>query len=189
MNTYSSYDDEQLILLLKNGDETAFNEIYERYWELLLGMAFNRLKQLHEAEDVVHDVFASLWKTRSSREISSLRAYLAVSLKYNILRVAYRKKLFAAFVSGNDPDNLTYTIRPVEDREIMSNIQDEMEKLPEKCKIIFQMSRLDGLSNTEIAETLNITNKTVENQINKAQGRLRSSLKNLSIFLAALLFF
>lgn len=176
--------------LLTSGDESAFNQIYERYWELLLGMAFNRLRYLHEAEDAVHDVFVSLWKTRETQKIISLKSYLAVSLKYIVLRIIYRKKLFDAFTSRNHSEDVTYNDNSIEDREVFNSIQKEMDRLPEKCKIIFQMSRIEGLPNSEIALRMNVSGKTVENQINKAQGKLRLSLKNhLGLFAAMFFFF
>lgn len=187
MSAYPTYSDEYLLALLKDNDESAFNEIYERYWETLLGMAYNRLKQLQEAEDVVHDVLAGLWKKRTT-DISMLRAYLAASLKYNILRKAQRKELFTHFHSQTlvAAETMLSAERQYDNREMIRLLQLQIAQLPEKCRVIFMLSRFEGFSNSEIAEQLRISGKTVENQINKAQGRLRLSMKDLLSLLPGL---
>lgn len=86
MPQLSQYEERKLLLRLSENDKDAFEEIYHRYWQLLLGMAFNRLKNWQAAEDVVHDVFISIWKNRHKQEIKSLKNYLATAVKYKILK-------------------------------------------------------------------------------------------------------
>ncbi len=173
--------------LLKNSDKKSFTEIYERYWKTLLAIAYNRLKRLHEAEDAVHDVLVGLWKTRNKQEIIELKNYLSVALKYSVLRIIYRRRIFSN--TKNVEDDLTiHNDKNLEDKDILTLIWNETEDLPEKCRIIFRLSRFDGLTNLEIAVKLNISSKTVENQINKAQKRIKVSLKNILGFIALLFF-
>ena len=189
MTKYSTYIDEQLIELLKKSDESAFHEIYERHWEVLFGMAFNRLQSVPESEDAVHEIFLALWSRRDQIQIISLKSYLATALKYTVLRIIYRKKLSDAFVRSVSKDNPMLDAQTyLENKNIIENILLESETLPEKCKIIFQLSRIHGFSNNEIAQKLDVTVKTVENQINKAQARLRLSIKNFLSLLIILLF-
>jgi RNA polymerase sigma-70 factor (ECF subfamily) len=78
--------------------------------------------------------------------------------------------------------------RQLDDQQILKLVMTQLETFPEKCQVIFRLSRIEGFSNSEIAEHLNIAVKTVENQINKAQGKLRFSLKNF-LGLVILIFF
>src|SRR3989337_4232649 len=91
MKKYQLYDDKSLANLLANGDKIAFTEIYSRFWRKLVGIAYNRLKEMQTAEDIVHDVFASLWANREKIKIESLDNYLATAIKYLVL-VKIKKK-------------------------------------------------------------------------------------------------
>lgn len=185
MQLYDTYTDQQLITLLQISDEAAFTEIYDRYWDQLFGMAYNRLREIEASEDAVHDVFASLWKTRERAEIKSLKNYLAVSLKYIILRSIYRQQLSKKYIAAQG--SVQYIEMKPDEFDFISILSQELDKLPQKCRVIFEYSRIDAMSNKEIAEKMGISVKTVENQINTAQKQLRVALKNSYIF--ALFFF
>lgn len=93
MNAYLTYSDEYLLALLKNSDEGAFTEIYNRYWEKLLFMAGVRLRDLSVAEDLVQDIFLDIWNRRFDLEVEGrLEAYLAASIKYRIINVQVKLK-------------------------------------------------------------------------------------------------
>ena len=97
MINYQLYDDNKLLSLLSNNDEEAFTEIYNRYWEKLVAVAYKRLKNTAFTEDVVQDVFVSLWKNRYESSIQSLENYLASAVKYavfNKLKIASRAREF-----------------------------------------------------------------------------------------------
>ncbi len=132
---------------------------------------------MHEAEDAVHDVLVSLWKSREEQDIESLRLYLSGALKYAVLRTIYRRRIFGNTKVIEDK-SIVYNDTQIDNRNVLSLIWEHTAELPEKCRIIFRLSRFHGLSNTEIAQTLNISGKTVENQINKAQKKIKLSLKN-----------
>ena len=85
MNNYLQYDTKTLLALVKKDDETAFTELYNRFWKKLFAIAYNRLKEIQSAEDIVHDVFAGLWANRQKLQIESLENYLATSVKYMVL--------------------------------------------------------------------------------------------------------
>jgi len=92
MRDYSSYNNETLLELLTQGDEYAFTEIYDRFSKKLFAVAYSRLKEVQEAEDIVHDVFASLWANRTKVEVKSLENYLAVAAKYTVFAKIKRKE-------------------------------------------------------------------------------------------------
>ena len=186
MRIYTSYTDDQLLALLARNDELAFTEIYNRFWKKLFAVAYNRMQDQELAEDIVHDVFVSLWANRSTAEIKTLENYLASATKYMVLgkiKKKERERLYNSTLKETPVIEL-----PVESslhyKHLLEIVNDEIEKLPEKCKLIFKYSRNDHMPVKEIAEHLSISSKTVENQINKALKQLRLATKTfLHLFL------
>lgn len=186
MLSHSSYDEQGLLARLAADDKEAFAHIYHQYWELLLAMAYNRLKDLQAAEDVVHDVLAGIWHNRHKQHIHSLKNYLATAVKYRILKEIrkaallhnYQKKEAGSsrYVSIPDTSSLDH-------KRIMEMLQKEIDTLPEKCRLIFRFSREQGMSTRQIAGEMQISPKTVENQLNKALHRLRLTLKKHALFI------
>ncbi|MGO4292426.1 RNA polymerase sigma-70 factor [Chitinophaga sp. RAB17] len=173
--------DEELISLMAEDNEAAFTALYHRYWEMLLGMAFNRLKDLPAAEDIVHDVFASIWRNRNKLAADSLSHYLAAAVKYMTI-AHFRKKEYGHkyqetildpdLCDGNMENRLHY-------RHILQMVNEEVNNLPEKCRVVFRYSRQNGMSSREIAQVMGISHKTVDNQLNKAITHLRHKMKHL----------
>lgn len=183
MKYYQSYTDNDLLQLLIKDDKQAFTALYHRYWKLLYAMAFKRLKDNQLAEDVIHDVLLSVWKNRLQLQIDTLQNYLVSATKYAVMGVI-RKKLRQQ-QHENLPNVVSYESRTENAlyyKQLFDFAMREMEMLPEKCKLVFKYSRQAGLSNREIAETLQISQKTVENQINKALHHLRFSMKRILLF-------
>jgi RNA polymerase sigma-70 factor (ECF subfamily) len=182
MNIYDSYDDSALVQLLQQGKEAAFTEIYHRYWKILYGLAYDRLKSRQMAEDIIQEVFAGLWQRREKTIIQSLNAYLSAATRYAIINQLARQ----VTISTND---LPFEIESVEDNAVQIRfleqmIHKEVNRLPDKCRIVFQYSRTYGLSNKEIAAELNISEKAVEKHITKALRYLRVQLKQIfSLFM------
>src|SRR5687768_6908742 len=82
---YASHTDEELLTLLKKGNEQAFTELYNRYWKLLFSIAYQKTEQPADAEEIVQDVFADLWKRRKKTVIQvSIKSYLAAATKFHI---------------------------------------------------------------------------------------------------------
>ncbi|WEK18683.1 MAG: RNA polymerase sigma-70 factor [Candidatus Pedobacter colombiensis] len=186
MENYSSYSDEELTVLLKSDNKIAFTELYNRHWKRLFGIAYNRLKNIQAAEDIVHDVMVSFWNNREKVEISNLSAYLATATKYMILqkiRKEQRRLTYSQSMESSDETDNINLEDSLHFKNIMQLIQEEINQLPEKCKIIFKYSREEHLSIKEIAGKLNLSTSTVENQLNKALGRLRIVMKNIHLLL------
>lgn len=186
MKKYQSYDNRLLLTLLAKSDELAFSEIYNRYWSKLYGIAYNRLNEMQAAEDVVHDVFASLWANREKVLIENLEGYLGSACKYMVLGLMKKKvqeqKFFNA--SKSTPDFEMATIEnAIHYKRILAIVQSEVELLPEKCRMIFNFSRQEGKPVREIANELQISPKTVENQLNKALKHIKMVTKPLMSFI------
>lgn len=185
MKMYHSYDNEQLLQLVAKEDERAFTTIYERYWHKLYSIAYNRLKNEQEAEDIVHDVFVSLWHNRHKNQIESLENYLATATKYlvfAILRKKEKDRQYAAVHKASGIIEMSVEAS-LHYKRILEIIQEETEKLPEKCKLIFKYSREKGMPVKQIAKELNLSPKTVENQLTKALRQLKLAARSFLNFL------
>lgn len=171
---------------LREDDTAAFTEIYEAYREKLLAVAYNRLGDLQAAEDVVQDVFASLWHQRHNSQIENAGAYLATAVKYKVLDRFRREQLLRQYQQVYSSDVSISPATPessLQYKNIMQLYQEEINRLPEKCQLIFRYSREQGMPVKEIAATLNISHKTVENQLTKALRHLKGNIKHyFSIF-------
>jgi RNA polymerase sigma-70 factor, Bacteroides expansion family 1 len=181
MNDYQLYDDKELLMLISRDDELAFSEIYSRYWKKLFAIAYNRIKEIQQAEDIIQDVFVGLWKNRHESVINSLENYLATAVKYNVFNKIKDIEKAKKFQKSNQ---LTPVINPqietaLHYKRLLEIIATEIELLPEKCKLVFKYSRENNMSVKEIANIMNISPKTVENQLNKAIKRLKLTAKEI----------
>lgn len=172
MPDYNNYTDQQLADLLRSDHEPAFKYLYDKFWEKLFFIAVKRLDDEDEAEEAVQDIFVNLWKRRSSLQIKvSFESYLAGAIKFEVLkkRAAMAKKAnalsdIAANTSKPEHNDFNlYDMRLLEE-ELLQTIQ----ALPQKCQLVFVMSRNKGLSNKQIASDLNISEKAVEKHITSA---------------------
>lgn len=183
MAAYGTYTDQELVALIKQDHAQAMTEIYERYWHKLLAVAINRLSNLEEAEECVQDVFLKLWKIREKLELKyTLGTYLAAAVRYRVLDLLAleHRKLHMANESLSDlKDVLPSDLAPdahLLEQEMLDNIERSVRQLPDKCKIVYRMSREEGLSNKQIAEELNVTEKAVEAHLTRAIKSIRSNL-------------
>ena len=184
---YKTYSDDQLLQLVQSNDELAFKQIFERYWRKLYAIAYNRLQTAQSAEDIVQEVLTMLWIRRSDLKINNLNNYLSTAVRYNVfheVRKNIKKKEFQHSLKIVHENQNQITIEEeLRFKVIEEQLQKEINKLPEKCRLVFQYSRELGMSNKDISEQLLISLKTVEAHITKSLKLLRSALKQtFSIF-------
>lgn len=155
--------------------EIAFKEIYSMFWKKLFSIAYSKLNEKQEAEDVVHDVFVSLWINRDKIKIRSLEQYLATAVKYLVLtklkKREHQRKYCRSVRSLTSDEWLIENV--VHNKQMLDTVSSGIEALPEKCRLIFKYSRNEGMPVKQIAKQLNISPKTVENQLGKALKHLR----------------
>jgi RNA polymerase sigma-70 factor (family 1) len=182
------HDDLMLVNLLKQGNELAFQKIYNSYWHKLFAYTYNRLHIRGTSEEVVQDVFFSLWAKRESIMItSSLSAYLYGATKHRLLNELRSVKVRKAYASDyssfiqNLYDNSNVEQQDVNDLE--HSIEARISELPKQCQTVFRLSRQEHVPNQSIAERLNISTKTVENYLTQALKYIRTSLGEFLVFL------
>lgn len=171
--------DRDLIAALRSGDQKAFRQVFETCYEGLCRYAFTLLRNKDESEDIVQSMFVKLWERRDEINIqNALRAYLYRSvynqcmnqLEHRTVRVKHQQHTEVAF-SGEVQQPEAFA------SELDGKIKQVVDKLPPQCRTIFVMSRYEELKYPEIAEKLNISVNTIQNQICKALKILREELK------------
>ncbi len=180
LNNYRTYGENELLSLMARDDKAAFTELYDRFWKKLFVIAFNRIKDKQSAEDIVHDVFSGLWNNRTRSDIGQLENYLAVAVRYAVFSMI-KKKARARKIEQHLAGS-TVVEMPVETslhyKKVLELVKTEVEHLPEKCRIIFKYSRDAGMPVKEIARQLNLSPKTVENQLGKAIRQLKLATRS-----------
>jgi RNA polymerase sigma-70 factor (family 1) len=182
--TYNtSFSEEELLKLLQGGDEAAFTEIYKRYWDRLYVVASHTLGSHQEAEEAVHDVFLRIWKMRETIQVrETLQQYLAAAIKYEVidrLRKQLRRRQLSTRIEqdtviSNDP-----TGEFIREKELIAELETTIRALPEKCQLVFRLSRGQGYSHREIAKKLGVSENTVESHIKRALHTLRNHFQRL----------
>jgi RNA polymerase sigma-70 factor (family 1) len=174
--------DTVLINRLREGDKLALTELYNTYWQLLFTSAYNIIKDKELCEDIIQDIFMNIWHNREKLEINiSLKGYLYACARYQVfnqfrknkdkIHVEFFNDLNKRFQYGTPETELMHN-------ELVQQINTIVETLPEKCQLVYKLSREEQLSHKEIAVRLNISTKTVENHITKALQTIRLSIGN-----------
>jgi len=180
MPDYQTYTDAELVSRLRSGDRAAYTEIYNRYWAVLFRHGRKMLQNEDEALDVVHDIFAMLWNKATEIEIQvSLSSFLYSAVRNSILNLMKRSKIRDTYLNSLESfidkgefvtdDQMRY-------KEFAQTIESEIAKLPPKMRQVFEMSRKLGLSYSQIASEMYISDETVRKQMHRALKQLRLKL-------------
>ncbi len=172
---------------IKNGDELAYNTIFNQYYALLTSFAFKYLKDLDASKEIAQNTFVKLFEKRDSIEITtSLKSYLYKIVHNSCINYIKSRAIEAKHYSAlaGEVENTSDFNRFIEQTEEEYRIYKAIDQLPGKCKLIFKLSRFEGRKNKDIADELNISVRTVETQISKAIKILKLNLK----FIVSILF-
>jgi len=190
MSQYSTFTDQELTALLKDGEAAAFSELFRRYNRLLFAHAYRLLGDEEEARDLVQDLFTWVWDKHIDLNIATnFSGFLYTSIRNKVFdKIAHQKvegKYLASIVSYLEKGEAKtdYLLR---EKELESIIEKEISNLPAHLKAVFQLSRKETLSVGEIADQLGLSEKTVRNNISLALKILRERL-GLFIYLYFLL--
>lgn len=175
------YSPDNVVLYLNKGNVDAFEQIYESYWAELYSYAYNILRDKAVCEEIVQEIFFSLWTKRRELQIThSIRAYLFTAVKFQTLNYIKSEKVKRNYAASYGTFKKILFDNSNEENihlaDLKNLVENEVAKLPEKCQQIFRLSRNEHQSVKNIADLLNISHKTVENQLSKALKQLRSSL-------------
>jgi len=182
---YDKLSDIELTALLKEGDEAAFTEIYNRYWEKMASYAIRLTKSSDEGADIIQEMFVSLWNRRESLEVrGTLISYLIkgtrnLSLKY--IEKNLTKHRFLERLSVVSQDFSSEIEENLSAKELQQYVDGAVAKLPGKMKEIYLLSRDEQLTHREISQRLGIAEGTVKKQISNALKIISTHIKpNLS---------
>ncbi len=161
-------------------DKVVFDYLFNYYYSSLCAFSMQFIRDQSAVEDLVQDFFVTLWMEATDLKIcSSLRAYLFSGIRNRCLDFKKHQKVTEKYRSyllftpeGNDNSTDQYFA----ESELRLSIEKGLKKLPPRCREIFELSRINGLSNQEISEQLGISKRTVELQISNALKCLRKEL-------------
>jgi len=163
-------------------DEPAYKELFFLFYKPLIQFATSFVRSAEMSEEIVSDVFIRLWEKRKQlEEIQNLKVYLYISTKNNSLKYLLKQqKQVAITIDGlavelqsisDNPEQLMITA------EIMARIQRTIDQLPPRCKIVYKLIREDGLRYKEVAEILDISVKTIDNQLAIALKKISAAIQ------------
>ncbi|HMJ48172.1 MAG TPA: sigma-70 family RNA polymerase sigma factor [Ferruginibacter sp.] len=187
MIAYAGYTDNELTTLIHNGDEPAFAELYNRYWQELYDTAYRRLQNREQVKDIIQDIFVRLWIRRAELQIENPQAYLHTAVRFQVFKYVERE---STHQSSFEPfESIAYSSFSADEKilqqELLDLVQAYIESLPGKRKQIFLMHIKENLSTKEIADRLNISQKTVQNQLATSMQGLHNKIAPIIIAIAA----
>ena len=192
MAIYSNLSDADLLLLIIDGQEAAFTEIYNRYWERLVATGYYYTRSKEAAEEIVNDVLMGLWVRRADLAIHSLSAYLGTAVKFAVFKAIARNKKRKDVLGGQLAGEAEAAAHNDTEQQLDVLFMDEwlrgiVEQLPEKARLVFVYSRDEALSVKEIAGKMDLSPTSVEYHMTKALKTIRDSLRKMSVFVHSFL--
>jgi len=183
--------DKQVVEQIKEGSKEAFHLLFDEFGPKIHAFALSYLKNESDAEELLQDVFLKLWEVResldSSKNLKSFLFKICINLIYDFIRRKNIEQAYLDYSGRNNPSIGNNTWHEVIYNDMFSNLQQLIATMPEQRQRIFRLSKEDGLSNEEIAQKLNLSRRTVENQLYRAVSFLKDKINRGSI--PALLFF
>ena len=180
--------DEQLLAAVQLGDRQAFADLYERYWADLFKVAARKLASPELAEELVQDLFISLWQRRETLVITQVNRYLFSALKFSVIDHIRSQQVHERFVEYHlavvDTDTEPEDAMALQD--LTHSIEQGLQTLPSMTQQIFRLSRFEHLTIPEIAARLDVSEKVVQYHLGNALRAMRNYLRTYGLLLAAL---
>jgi RNA polymerase sigma-70 factor (family 1) len=182
----NNLSDQELWVHVTTDNSSAFVVLYNRYWNRLFKSASFHLKDSSLAEEVVHDVFVVLWNRRKFLVVHSFEKYIQVTARYHVLKKLKSLKssiidYIEDYAEHRTPVNFSTTTEKIKQEDFETELKTYLKGLPKRCAEIFVLSRVNHLTNKEIAESFGISKFTVENQITYALKYLRTQITHKPI--------
>lgn len=175
-------EDVELITAIKRRNKRVFEAFYKKYYKQLFAIAYRYSGQAQAAEEIVHDVFITIWNKADQLNIQqSMKSYLFRAVVNSSLNFIKKEKSTAqkqlAYMKIYD-ENSDDTHDKHAEEELLNRLEDALKLLPEKCRQVMYLSRFGKLKQQEIADQMNISIKTVKNHLTYGFQKLREHLEN-----------
>ncbi len=185
MSANSVLSDQQLITRLREGDVTAYTELFDRFQPLLYVYARKIVKDKDEAADIVQEIFLYLWDKRNSIEFDGpVLSYLYSAVRYKFFNLLDKKKVRRDYAESLQKFMQSGTLQTddlLREREMMRMIEEQISLLPPKLKLIYELSRKANMHTADIAVLLGVSEKTVQNQVSLAVKQLKVKLDTFHV--------
>jgi RNA polymerase sigma-70 factor (family 1) len=186
LSTYARHSDDDLLKAIRRNDEKAFAELFNRNWKKAHTIAYSKVHDKQVTEEIVQDLFVTLWDKRATLSIVNINSYIYTSIRnkaLNYIESCIVKKKYWDYYKKFVPQTASLTEEMVEYNELEEAIKQGMERLPKKTKRIFQLNRMEGRSIAEIAKLLNLSEKAIEYHLTNSLKHMRMHVKDLIISL------
>lgn len=179
-------EEEQCVQEIKKGNKVVFEQVFKFYYDSLLRFAFRYVESEVVAEGLVQDVFLWVWDNREEWNVEEkLSTYLYRAVKYKAVdhwrhertKQKYMEDFSERTVSHTEPQ----TIDEAQEDKFVQHVQNAIEELPKRARMVYKLSRLEGLTYREIADVLEISPKTVETHMSRALDSLRKQLSEYKV--------
>lgn len=171
---------DRLASLIVKSDRNAFNSLFELLWEPMYTYAGSILMNDALAKDAVQEVWMDYWQRRQEVEVQNVKSYLFRAIRYKSYNTLRDLKFNNTQIEAANSVGISSEIELHEDViDLSHRIDKALDELPKRCREIFTMSRINQVSNKEIAQRLNISQRSVENQITFALRKLRKDLSTV----------
>jgi RNA polymerase sigma-70 factor (family 1) len=181
MPNQTNHTDNLLLENLRKGSVEAFEEIFRKNWHRLYIIAKTKISSHDEAEEIIQNIFSTLWEKRESLLITNLQFYLNAAVRNRILNLIRSKithEKYWEYYKTFIPQGQEITDHAVAFDDLNEAVEVAVNRLPEKSREVFKLSRMEGRSNAEIATLLHLSEKAIEYHLTKSLRELRLHLKD-----------
>lgn len=187
MKTPATKEDQLILESLRIGDQKAFSLLFEEHWFELYEIAYRKMQNHEDAQEVVQNLFVEIWEKRDKLFIANPQNYLRVSLRNKCIDLIRFRIIQDRYVDHckSFQQSLCQTQDEIAFNELSERVDKSIGNLPEKSRNIFALSRYEGLSTREIAKKIKLSEKAVEYHLTKAIKILKAHLKEFMILVVS----
>ncbi|MBT1697189.1 RNA polymerase sigma-70 factor [Fulvivirgaceae bacterium PWU4] len=184
MQHQADHNEQMLLEKLRQGDAEAFERIFRLHWHRLYVLAKTKVQSHDEAEEIIQHIFSSLWEKRETLLITNLTFYLNTAVRnhvINLVRNRITHEKYWTYYKTFIPEYRNVTHEEVEFGDLNNAVEEAVNRLPEKSRKVFKLSRIEGRSNAEIADLLHLSEKAIEYHLTQSLRKLRVHLKDFMV--------
>jgi RNA polymerase sigma-70 factor (family 1) len=179
-----NHSEQVLLENLRKGNVSAFEQIFKIYWKQLYTLAKSKIQSHDEAEEIIQQIFSALWEKRETLFITNLSFYLHTAVRnriINTIRNTITQEKYWEYYRAFIPQHQDVTENKIEFDDLNEAVEVAVNRLPEKSREVFKLSRMEGRSNAEIALLLKLSEKSIEYHLTKSLRELRVHLKDFIV--------